>query len=171
MKKLALLERELLKAKGEEGKQVKEKFFTEATKSVLTIYFRILKSFPRSKLMGSVLEGLAKFAHVINLEFFSDLIQVFQALLKSDFLDHRDSLLVVSTVFTILSGQGEALNIDPASFYTHLYNNLFQIEPLRTHGDVPIAVKAMSDMLIKRRKRVSKARVLAFAKRLGTLSL
>ena len=42
---------------------------------------------------------------------------------------------------------------------------------LRTHGDVPIAVKAMSDMLIKRRKRVSKARVLAFAKRLGTLSL
>jgi hypothetical protein len=38
---------------------------------------------------------------------------------------------VVSTVFTILSGQGEALNIDPASFYVHLYNSLFNIEAVR----------------------------------------
>ena len=43
----------------------------------------------------------------------------------------RDTLLVVSTVFTILSGQGEALNIDPASFYVHLYNNLFSINAVR----------------------------------------
>ncbi len=38
---------------------------------------------------------------------------------------------MVSTVFTILSGQGEALNIDPASFYVHLYNSLFNIEAVR----------------------------------------
>ena len=38
---------------------------------------------------GSVLEGLSKFAHVINLEFFSDLIAAFQTLLASDFLQHR----------------------------------------------------------------------------------
>lgn len=170
-KKLELLEKELLEAKGEEGKKVKEKFFTEATKVVFTIYFRILKSFPRSNLMGSVLEGLSKFAHVINYSFFSDLISVFQSLLTADFLSHRDSLLVVSTVFTILSGQGESLNIDPASFYTHLYNNMFQIDIISTHEDLPLATKAMADMLIRRKKRVSKARVLAFAKRLSTLSL
>jgi len=170
-KKLEALEKELLEARGEEGKKVKDRFFTDTTKIVFTIYFRVLKSFPRSRLMGSVLEGLAKFAHVINLEFFSDLIQVFQSLLTADFLSHRDSLLVVSTVFTILSGQGEALNIDPASFYTHLYNCMFQLEPIRTHSDVSLAVKALSDMLIKRRKRVSKTRVQAFSKRLCTLSL
>ena len=43
---------EVVLPKGEEGKKVKEKFFTEATKVVFTIYFRILKSFPRSNLMG-----------------------------------------------------------------------------------------------------------------------
>ena len=53
-KKLELLEREMLEARGEEGKKVKEKFFTEATKLVFTIYFRILKSFPRSNLMGEL---------------------------------------------------------------------------------------------------------------------
>ena len=77
-KKLEALEKELLEARGEEGKKVKEKFFTEVTKLVFTIYFRILKSFPKSQLMGAVLEGLSKFAHIINIEFFSDLISVFQ---------------------------------------------------------------------------------------------
>jgi hypothetical protein len=52
---LQVLERELLEARGQEGKKVKEKFFTEATKLVFTIYFRILKSFPRSNLMGQSL--------------------------------------------------------------------------------------------------------------------
>ncbi len=51
-KRLEQLERELLEARGQEGRKVKEKFFTEATKLVFTIYFRILKSFPRSNLMG-----------------------------------------------------------------------------------------------------------------------
>jgi len=170
-KKLEVLNRELLEAKGEESKEVKQKFFTEATKIVFTIYFRVLKSFPRSNLIGSVLEGLAKFAHVINIEFFSDLISVFAAFLKADFLSHRDSLLVVSAVFTILSGQGESLNIDPASFYTHLYNLLFNIEPFKTHDDVPLVMQSMDNMIIKRRKKVSTARVLAFAKRLSTLAL
>merc|ERR1719516_661839 len=40
-KKLESLEKELLEARGEEGKNVKERFFTDATKLVFTIYFRI----------------------------------------------------------------------------------------------------------------------------------
>jgi hypothetical protein len=43
-------------------------------------------------LAGSVLEGLAKFAHVINLEFFSGLIAALQDLLASGFLQHRSVL-------------------------------------------------------------------------------
>jgi len=123
-KRLEALEKELLEARGEEGKKVKEKFFTETTKLVFTIYFRILKSFPKSQLMGAVLEGLSKFAHVINIEFFSDLVTVFQELLAGGTLSYRDTLLATGTVFKILSGQGEALNIDPTSFYAHLYSSL-----------------------------------------------
>merc|ERR1712106_131294 len=104
-KKLESLEKELLEARGEEGKKVKEKYFTEATKMVFMIYFRILKSFPKSKLMGAVLEGLSRFAHIINIEFFSDLVAVFKELLSGGGLSLRDSLLAISTVFAILSGQ------------------------------------------------------------------
>ena len=171
-KKLEGLEKEMLEAKGEEGKKVKDRYFTETTKLVFTIYFRILKSFPKSKLMGSVLEGLSRFAHVINIEFFSDLVTVFKELLSSGHLGLRDTLLATSTVFAILSGQGESLNIDPTSFYQGLYSSLFSISLSScTASTTSLAVRALHDMLVKRKKKVSKARVLAFTKRLGTLSL
>lgn len=170
-KKLEVLEKELLEARGEEGKKVKERWFTETTKLAFTIYFRILKSYPQSKLMGSVMEGLSKFAHVINIEFFSDLIAVFQQLINSGTLGYRDTLLATSTVFTILSGQGEALNIDPMSFYGHLYSTIFQMDAVRMTKEVPLALSVLHVMLVKRRKKVSKARVLAFCKRLSTLCL
>jgi len=171
-KRLEVLEKELLEARGEEGKKVKERYFTETTKLMFTIYFRILKSFPKSGLMCSVLEGLSRFAHIVNIDFFSDLVEVFKGLLASGTLGYRDTLLVTGTVFAILSGQGEAINIDPTSFYQNLYSTLFKLSlttPDKT--TTTLALSSLQDMLIKRRKKVSIARVLAFTKRVGTLSL
>jgi nucleolar complex protein 3 len=54
------LNHELLETKAEENRQVKQKFFTEVTKLVFTIFFRVLKSAPTSKLLTATLEGLAK---------------------------------------------------------------------------------------------------------------
>ena len=153
-KKLEALEKELLEARGEEGKKVKERFFTDTTKLVFTIYFRILKSFPHSKLIGSVLEGLARFAHVVNIEFFGDLVAVFQQLIAGGTLGYRDTLLATSTVFSILSGQGEALSIDPVSFYGHLYDTLFHLSAAKHDRDVPLALSVLQDMLVKRKKKV-----------------
>lgn len=47
--------------------------------------------------------------------------------MESGDLGHREQLHIVQTVFTILSGQGEMLTIDPCRFYTHLYRNLLNI--------------------------------------------
>ena len=38
-----------------------------------------------------------------------------------------DILNMTQTAFTILSGQGEALNIDPQHFYSHVYKLLPQL--------------------------------------------
>lgn len=51
-------------------------------------------------------------------------------------LRHREKLHCVETVFSILSGQGEALNIDPSRFYTHLYNNMFPVHAGELHSHV-----------------------------------
>lgn len=77
----------------------------------------------------------------------------------------------IQTVFAILSGQGEALNIDPARFYTHLYRNILCVNAGKNHEDVESIVITLDNVLIKRRKNITHLRYLAFLKRLMSLSL
>lgn len=59
-KKLEEIEKELLETKAEENKQTKSKILTEITSVIFTIYFRVLKQAPNSKVLSVCLEGLAK---------------------------------------------------------------------------------------------------------------
>lgn len=49
-----------METKAEENKKSKEECMTEITKTIFTIYFRILKETASSKLLNAALEGLAK---------------------------------------------------------------------------------------------------------------
>ncbi|KAM9325017.1 nucleolar complex protein 3 homolog [Gastrophryne carolinensis] len=165
------LERELLEAEATESKEKKLKLHTETLNIVFLTYFRILKRAQKSALLPSVLEGLAKFAHLINVEFFDDLLIVLHKLIDSGDLSYRESLHCVQTAFNILSGQGDVLNIDPLKFYSHLYKTLFGLNAGSTNDDTVIALHCLEVMLTKRRKQVSHQRALAFIKRLSILAL
>ena len=86
-------------------------------------------------------------------------------------LGYREQLHCIQTVFTILSGQGEVLNIDPARFYTHLYQNVMHVNAGKNHGDIESIVTTLENVLIRRRKSITRLRYLAFLKRLMTLSV
>lgn len=60
IKKLKEVDKELLEAQAEENKQTKQTKLTEIAKMMFTIYFRILKNDPNSRLLSSTLEGIAK---------------------------------------------------------------------------------------------------------------
>ncbi|KAB1271426.1 Nucleolar complex protein 3-like protein [Camelus dromedarius] len=165
------LERELREAEASESTEKKLKLHTETLNIVFVTYFRILKKAQRSPLLPAVLEGLAKFAHLINVEFFDDLLVVLHSLIESGDLSYQESLHCVQTAFHILSGQGDVLNIDPMKFYTHLYKTLFKLHAGATNEGVEIVLQCLDVMLTKRRKQVSQQRALAFIKRLCTLAL
>uniref|UniRef100_A0AAR2L2G8 Nucleolar complex protein 3 homolog n=1 Tax=Pygocentrus nattereri TaxID=42514 RepID=A0AAR2L2G8_PYGNA len=165
------LQKELLEAEASESKDKKLKLHTETLNIVFLIYFRILKKAQKSTLLPSVLEGLAKFAHLINLEFFDDLLTVLHSLIMSGDLTHRESLHCVLTAFHILSGQGDVLNIDPLKFYTHLYKTLLTLHAGASNEDTAIMLQCLDIMLTKRRKQITLHRALAFVKRLSTLAL
>ncbi|XP_033080921.1 nucleolar complex protein 3 homolog isoform X2 [Trachypithecus francoisi] len=165
------LERELREAEASESTEKKLKLHTETLNIVFVTYFRILKKAQRSPLLPAVLEGLAKFAHLINVEFFDDLLVVLHTLIESGDLSYQESLHCVQTAFHILSGQGDVLNIDPMKFYTHLYKTLFKLHAGATNEGVKIVLQCLDVMLTKRRKQVSQQRALAFIKRLCTLAL
>ncbi|XP_005991626.1 nucleolar complex protein 3 homolog [Latimeria chalumnae] len=165
------LERELLEVEATENREKKLKLHTETLNIVFLTYFRILKKAQKSILLPAVLEGLAKFAHLINVEFFDDLLVVLHNLVESGDLSCRESLHCVQTAFHILSGQGDVLNIDPLKFYSHLYKTLFKMHAGATNDAMMIVLQCLDVMLTKRRKQVSLQRAFAFIKRLTTLAL
>ncbi|KAL0131675.1 hypothetical protein PUN28_002902 [Cardiocondyla obscurior] len=170
-KKLEQVEKEMLETKAEENKQAKHKTLTEITSTVFTIYFRILKQAPNSKVLSVCLEGLAKFAHCINITFYQDLVHVIDKLIEEGNLGLREQLHCVQCIFTILSGQATALNIDPYRFYVHLYKNMLKVHCGRTHSETEIVLQTLLQILIHQRKKITQTRMVAFVKRMSTLAL
>lgn len=165
------LEKELLEAEASDSKEKKIKLHTETLNIVFLIYFRILKKAQKSVLLPAVLEGLANFAHLINLEFFDDLLNVLQNLVQSGDLTNRESLHCIQTVFTILSGQGDVLTVDPLTFYSQLYRMLLRLHAGAPNDDIIIVLRCLDAMLTRRKKQVTLRRAMAFVKRLSVLSL
>uniref|UniRef100_A0A673BQ43 Nucleolar complex protein 3 homolog n=1 Tax=Sphaeramia orbicularis TaxID=375764 RepID=A0A673BQ43_9TELE len=150
------LEKELLEAEASESKDKKIQLHTQTLNIVFLIYFRILKKAQKSVLLPAVLEGLANFAHLINLEFFDDLLNVLQNLIQSG----------VSIQVTC-----DVLNVDPLKFYSQLYQMLPRLHAGAPNDDISIVLRCLDAMLTRRRKQVTLQRAMAFMKRLSVLSL
>ncbi|XP_022815270.1 nucleolar complex protein 3 homolog [Spodoptera litura] len=168
-KKLKEVERELLETQAQESEMARRKQLTEVTKTVFHIYFRLLKTAPRSKLLAAALNGLAKFTHVINLEYYSDLVAILARLISDELIGARERLLCVRTVLAVLAGAGDALNVDPAKFHAYLYVCMLNSHAGRTQPDSKIILESVSQ-ICARARRVSAAVLQAFAKRAATLA-
>ena len=169
-KAAAKLDREMLEVQATESRDKKIKLQTELLQSMFSVYFRILKNAPLSHLLPAVLEGLAKYAHLISIDFFTDLFQLLDQIMAMPHLSVRERLHCVQTAFQVMNGQGDMLTVDPRQFYSHLYQCLVELCNTEAQKDVPLAMECMEVMLRKRRQ-VSVQRVLSFVKRLATISL
>jgi nucleolar complex protein 3 len=112
------------------------------------LYFRILKNPAPTPLLPAALQGISKYAHLVSVDFFRDLMRVLKGLVTRvpppaggrDDDDGKDSasqeqshaptdraesarhqLSCILTAYELLSGQGEALNVDLGDFTTLLY--------------------------------------------------
>ncbi|KAF4579051.1 hypothetical protein EYR36_000860 [Pleurotus pulmonarius] len=132
------IEREFREAEAEVDKEERAITQTETLKLLFVLYFRILKNDRPTPLLPSALRGIAKFAHLVNIDFFKDLMQVLKNLIlrdhgeesfgvpdpssaRVDFHNIQHRLLCIITAFELLSGQGEALNLDLSDFVSCLY--------------------------------------------------
>ncbi|RUS77083.1 hypothetical protein EGW08_015166 [Elysia chlorotica] len=171
LKQKEKLDRELLETKATADKEQKLKLHTEIIQAVFETYIRVIKLAAESILLPIVLEGLARFAHLINIEYFDSLFSALNNLIESEVLTDREMLHCMQTAFTILSGQGTVINIDPSRFYKHFYCALLSVHAGQSSEMTPIVLDCLYTMIHKRRKQMSQQRILAFIKRLCTLSL
>lgn len=123
-------------------------------------------------LLAPALEGLAKFAHLINFDTVKDILGVLKSLLKTvDTLPLDAALNCILTAFQTLQGPGRELQIDQKEYISPLYN---QLPRLITEGheseNTELAISCLNAAFMKR-KEYSTVRVAAFAKQLGTVAM
>ncbi|CAI5453173.1 unnamed protein product [Caenorhabditis angaria] len=173
-KQLEKIEADLLEVEAEESLTKKLKNATEAMKFAFQTYFSILKRMPTSALLAPVLEGLSKFAHLLSIEFFDDIVTTMEKMVTNENLRIIDQLHCINTVFVILSGDGQLLNVDPSKFYRLAYRVLnllpFEKKPEQRISQIVMTAKTLDTMLIDRRKGVPLSRVAAFVKRILSIA-
>lgn len=168
LKERKVIEKEFKEADAIAGHEERDRMQAETLKLVFVTYFRVLKARIPS-LMGAVLEGLAKYAHLINQDFFGDLLEALKdltihAAASLDDIDDadeddissdntqpttrnaiRESLLCIITAFALLEGQdahkaAASLSLDLSFFTTHLYRSL---HPLALNPDLELSAKSL----------------------------
>ncbi len=68
-----------------------------------------------------------RYTHLIDVDYFSDLVDVFKQLLAAHALPLAERLRCLLTATELLRGQGEALTIDRRDFYVRLYGLAGQV--------------------------------------------
>ncbi|KAI1191144.1 CBF/Mak21 family-domain-containing protein [Nemania serpens] len=146
----------------------RDRMQSECLKAVFATYFRILK-LRTPHLMGAVLEGLAKFSHLINQQFFGDLLEALKDLIRYSEMDQnssedpeaaaeadededeptrnptREALLCTATAFVLLAGQDAHnakadLHLDLSFFTTHLWQTLL---PISQNADLELGARSL----------------------------
>lgn len=170
-KDMQKLEKQLLEARAEDSEERTSKVHTEILKQLMNIYFWILKRDEKpTQLLTPLLEGLSKYAHLVNIEFFDDLLNVLYNLIDQEELNESQTCHCLLTVFKILGGQGQVLNVDPTRYYTLMYSTLLSLNNCVIHDFTPTILQCL-DLTLLKKKDASQQRLLAFTKRLLTTAL
>ncbi|KAK0125746.1 hypothetical protein ONS95_007380 [Cadophora gregata] len=160
MKERKIVEKEMEQADATVSHEDRDRMQSETLKLVFVTYLRILK-LRSPHLMGAVLEGLARYAHLINQDLFGDLLEALKDLIghaeTGDDVEEdpedieternltREALLCIITAFALLEGQDAAkaqatLSLDLSFFITHLYRTL---HALSLNPDIELSAKSL----------------------------
>ncbi|KAF8188421.1 nucleolar complex-associated protein 3 [Pholiota molesta] len=142
------INKELQEAGAEVDKEERKTIQTETLKLLFALYFRILKNPTPTPLLPAALSGISRFAHLVNIDFFKDLMTVLKDLItmEEEYATKHAAdlestpmsahafqqvvvrqLMCIVTAFELLSGQGDALNMDLSAFITQLYSMLLSL--------------------------------------------
>ena len=176
-KETAAIEAELKEGRATVDKIVLARCQSDTLQAVTLTYFRVLKSDNLKashieELLPPALEGLAKIAHLINIDTVMDLLEVLKGLLKKvDSLPLDAALNCILTAFQTLQGPGKEMKIDPKEYIVPLYSQLPRLcteTHSRQHTD--LMLQCLNAAFCQRRE-YSTVRVAAFLKQILSTAL
>lgn len=173
---------------------------TQTLEAVFVVYFRVLTRYRRSPLLPVVLEGIAKFAHMISVSYMGDLLEALKVLIGDKELSLHASLLAAVGAMEALRNHGahrgacavsvcarvqcaadrgralhvcvagKALLYDPKEFHMMVFARLHELQRPSRFEHAALALRCLYLMLVQS-DVVSPDRVAAFVKRLLQLAV
>lgn len=146
-----------------------QKFQRSMAQSMFLTYFRILKNHAPTGLLPAALEGIARWCHLINVEFMFDIVQTLLQLLQRSNLALAPALHCAITAFQALRNAGDVFRIDLTAYYVYVYPRLMKLpfepgpESSVAEGVYSVTIRCLQLMLASKTYRMS-ARSAAFAK-------
>ena len=170
LKERKLVEKDFKEADAVVSHENRDRMQAETLKLVFVTYFRILKARVPG-LMGAVLEGLAKYAHLINQDFFGDLLEALRDLVHDVETQHdvdddedededdrrpmissrrernftREALLCITTAFALLEGQDVAKSASSLSLDLSFFTaHLYKsLHAIAVNPDIELSAKSL----------------------------
>ena len=179
------MEADLAEADAQVSVEERERLQSETLKLLFSLYFRILKETEDDAMLAVVLDGIGKFARLINAEFFGDLLEVLREILETwDGSERRgnrvrEELVCLNTAFTLLANQGDN-KMDLSFFIQRFYELLpdislstgLQIKPsTREKSLIELVVRIVDAILFTPPIAPPPARIFMFYKRILSCSL
>ncbi|CCF60188.1 hypothetical protein KAFR_0J01210 [Kazachstania africana CBS 2517] len=126
-KEMQKIDEEMRNAELAVSVEERERNQAEILKLILSLYLNILKS-GNTKLIGAVLEGLAKFGNMANFDLLGDFLQVMKEIISDAEFDNleaseiRKVLLCIVSAFSLVSNHNQMkISMDLSSFIEALY--------------------------------------------------
>nr|XP_037282059.1 nucleolar complex protein 3 homolog [Rhipicephalus microplus] len=168
-KRMRRLESQLRETEAQESDVRKDRLQGEILQQLLWTYAHVLKQVPQrpelKPLLRPVFKGLAQYAHLVNLDFLEDILDALGTLLN--LLGSRDAPCCLQAAFALLSGQGQALTVDPQRFYVALFRCLLESPP----ASARTLLLCWRMMVVNRCRSLSVYRLKALCKRFATLCI
>jgi len=183
LKELQKVQKDLEEGEAQVSAEERERLQSETLKIVFSLYFRVLKETSENAMLSVTLDGIAKFARLINADFFGDLLEVLRELLEGWDEDTtegtqeqrvREELVCLNTVFTLLANQG-GLNID-LTYFIDRFNDILPLIPFSPQQSakpsseekslMELAARIIDAILFTAPTAPPRARILIFYKRI-----
>ncbi|XP_047740121.1 nucleolar complex protein 3 homolog isoform X1 [Hyalella azteca] len=172
-KKIAKLEHKLKATKLEQNKAKHETLQTEILHILFGLLVHVIKNDRVNRqLLGVTLEAFAMFGHLINVDYFTDLVNNLERILKTQDLGVAERVHCIHSVFKLHTGLGSALHSDPFNFCDKLYE-LLMLLPSPEVGDEALVptLRTLALIFVGCKRRVTGKTAMGFVKRLATLAL
>ena len=99
----------------------------KSLRGIFLTYFRVIKTAQKSPLLPVVLQGIARWCHLLNVDFMFEIVGALLKLLQQGSLPLQSALYCAITAFQALRNAGDVFRIDLSAYYHFVYSRFMQL--------------------------------------------